>query len=90
MVATARLEVRVRPADKARLERAAALEQVPVSEFVRSAVEDRTERVLMEHESRTVVPAEFFDDLLAALDSAPTVNEALAAATQRARALSTG
>jgi uncharacterized protein (DUF1778 family) len=90
MVATARLEVRVRPADKARLERAAALAQVPVSEFVRSAVEDRTERVLMEHESRTVVPAEFFDDLLAALDSPPTVNEALAAATQRARALSTG
>ena len=64
MVSTARLEVRVRPADKARLERAAALEQVPVSEFVRSAVEDRTERVLHEHESQTVVPAEFFDDLL--------------------------
>lgn len=90
MAATARLEVRVRPADKARLERAAALEQVPVSEFVRSAVEDRTERVLLEHESRTVVPAEFFDDLLAALDSPPTVNEALAAAAQRARALTTG
>ena len=90
MVSTARLEVRVRPADKARLERAAALEQVPVSEFVRSAVEDRTERVLMEHESRTVVPAEFFVDLLAALDSPPTVNEALAVAAQRARALTTG
>jgi uncharacterized protein (DUF1778 family) len=90
MVSTARLEVRVRPADKARLERAAALEQVPVSEFVRSAVEDRTERVLNEHESRTVVPAEFFDDLLSALDDPSAANEALSTAARRARALATG
>ena len=41
MAATARLEVRVRPDTKARLERAAALTQVPVSDFVRSAAEDR-------------------------------------------------
>jgi uncharacterized protein (DUF1778 family) len=90
MASNARLEVRVRPADKARLERAAALEQVPVSDFVRSAVEDRTERVLREHEGRTVVPAEFFDDLLSALDSPGTANSALSAAALRARELSAG
>jgi uncharacterized protein (DUF1778 family) len=90
MVSTARLEVRVRPTDKARLERAAALEQVPVSEFVRSAVEDRTERVLKEHESRTVVPTQFFDQLLAALDAPAAANTALAGAAIRARELATG
>jgi uncharacterized protein (DUF1778 family) len=90
MASTARLEVRIRPVDKARLERAAALEHVPVSEFVRSAVEDRTERVLMDHESRTAVPAQFFDDLLSALDSPGTANVALSVAAQRARDLSAG
>ena len=90
MAVSARLEVRVRPVDKARLERAAALAQVPVSEFVRSAVEERTERVLKEHESRTVVPAEFFDELLEALDSSGAPNAALARAAQRARDLGAG
>ena len=33
MAATARLELRVRPDTKSRLERAAALAQVPVSDF---------------------------------------------------------
>lgn len=46
MAATARLELRVRPDTKSRLERAAALAQVPVSDFVRSAAEDRAEQVL--------------------------------------------
>lgn len=38
--ATARLEVRMRRDSKARLERAADLLQVPLSDFVRSAAED--------------------------------------------------
>lgn len=90
MAVSARLEVRVRPVDKARLERAAALADVPVSEFVRSAVEERTDRVLKEHESRTVVPSEFFDELLAALDFSDAPNPALARAAQRARDLGAG
>lgn len=90
MAATARLEVRVRPDSKARLERAAALVQVPVSDFVRSAAEERAERVLAEHETRTVVPAEFYDELLAALEAPARPNPALSRAARRARDLISG
>jgi uncharacterized protein (DUF1778 family) len=78
MVATARLEVRVRPESKARIERAAALVHAPVSDFVRSAAEERAETL-------TRVPAEFFDDLLAALDAPAEPSSALARAARRAR-----
>lgn len=84
MVASARLEVRVRPDSKARLERAAELSQVPLSDFVRSAAEARAEQVLAEYESTTRVPAEFFDELLAALDAPARPNAALTAAARRA------
>jgi uncharacterized protein (DUF1778 family) len=57
MVASARLEVRVRPDSKARLERAAELSQVPLSDFVRSAAEQRADEVLAEHDATTLVPA---------------------------------
>ncbi len=90
MAATARLEVRVRPDSKARLERAAALTQVPVSEFVRSAAEQRAEQVLAEHDTQTVVPAEFYDELLAALDASARPNAALSRAAHRARELVIG
>ena len=87
MPATARLEVRVRPDSKARLERAAALVQVPVSDFVRSAAEDRAEEVLREHDTQTSVPDGFFADLLTALDAPAQPNEALTRAARRARGL---
>jgi len=90
MAATARLEVRVRPDSKSRLERAAALVQVPLSDFVRSAAEDRAEQVLREHDTQTIVPAEFFDELLTALDSPAQSNQALSRAAQHARHLATG
>ncbi len=84
-VASARLEFRIRPERKTIIERAAELVREPVGEFVRSAAEEKTDRVIREHESTTVVPPEFFDDLLAALDTAPTPNARLARAAQRAR-----
>lgn len=87
MAATARFEIRVRPDTKARLERAAALVQVPVSDFVRSAAEDRAEQILREHDTQTRVPADFFDDLLTALDAPAQPNAALARAALRARGL---
>ena len=83
--ASARLEVRVRRDSKARLERAADLMQVPLSDFVRSAAEDRADQVLREHEKQTKVPAEFFDELLSALDAPARLNKALARAAKRAR-----
>ncbi|HEX3826449.1 MAG TPA: DUF1778 domain-containing protein [Sporichthyaceae bacterium] len=83
--ASARLEFRVRPASKSRIEAAAALVNEPVSEFARGAAEEKAERILREHEATTTVPAEFFDELLAALDAPPTANANLAAAARRAR-----
>ena len=83
MAATTRLDVRLQPASKDRLERAAELTNVPVSDFVRSAVEERVEQVLRDHDVQTTVPADFFDDLLAALDAPAEANAALARAAQR-------
>ena len=85
MTATARLEVRVRPESKARIALAADLLNVPVSDFVRSAAEDRAEQILREHEAQTRIPAAFFDDLLAALDDSAHPNAALRRAARRAR-----
>jgi uncharacterized protein (DUF1778 family) len=87
MSATARLEVRVRPEVKERIEHAAELAQVPVSDFVRTAAEERADRVLAEHLTQSRVPAAFFDELLEALDAEPQPNPALAAAAARARTL---
>ncbi len=56
MTASARLEVRVRPDSKTRLERAAGIERVPLSDFVRSAAEARADEVLREHDATTRVP----------------------------------
>ena len=83
--ASARLEFRVRPERKSRIERAAELVHEPVSEFARTAAEEKAERVIREHEATTTVPAEFFDDLLDALDAAPRANAALARAARQAR-----
>jgi uncharacterized protein (DUF1778 family) len=85
MTATARLELRVRPDSKARLEHAAELLDLPLSDFVRGAAEDRADRVLAEHQQRTSVPAGFFDDLLSALDEPARANPALKRAAKRAR-----
>ena len=61
----------------------------PVSDFVRSAAEDRAERVIREHDTQTTVPATFFEDLLAALDAPGPSNDALTRAAQRARRIVT-
>ncbi len=84
MAATARLEVRVRPDSKARLEQAAELVQVPLSDFVRTAAEDRAEAVLREHQATTKVPAEFFDQLWTALSQPAKPNAAMSKAARRA------
>lgn len=85
MAATARMDLRVRPETKATIERAAALLGEPVSEFVRTTVEQRAAQIVAEHEVRTRVPAAFFDELLAALETPPAPAPALVRAAQRAR-----
>jgi len=84
MAVTGRLEVRVRPEAKLRIERAAALVRVPVSEFVREAVEARADRVVADHEISTPVPWSFYDDLLGALDAPAAPSPALTRAARRA------
>ena len=83
--ATARLEFRVSPEDKARIERAAEISGEPVTSFARTAAEEKAERVLREHSATTTVPAEFFDDLIAALDGPARSNAGLRKAAAKLR-----
>lgn len=83
--ATARLEFRVTPDGKSRIERAAELTGEQPTAFARAAAEERADRVLREHEATTTVPSQFFDDLLAALDAPAQPNAALTDAFLRAR-----
>jgi uncharacterized protein (DUF1778 family) len=46
MVSTARLEFRLAGESKARMERAAEIARVPLSDFVRAAAEERTDQIL--------------------------------------------
>lgn len=84
-VGSARLEFRLRPDRKSLIERAADLVHEPVSEFARSAAEEKAQRVIDEYEATTTVPPEFFEDLLAALDAPAKPNPALKRAAKRAR-----
>ena len=87
MVSTARLEFRLAGESKARMERAAEIARVPLSDFVRAAAEDRTDQILREHDATVTVPSAFFDELLEALDAPPIASEKLAAAFKRSRGL---
>jgi uncharacterized protein (DUF1778 family) len=86
--AVSRLEFRIRPEAKQRIQRAADLVAVPVGDFVRSAAEARAEEVIQSH-AATVVPADFFDALLEALDRPVQPSPALERAARRRAALVT-
>jgi uncharacterized protein (DUF1778 family) len=83
--ASTRLEFRIRSDTKRRIEHAASLVGESVSDFARSASEQRAEQVLLENDAVTLVPADFFDELMDALDAEPQPNAALAYAAGRAR-----
>jgi len=83
--ATARLEFRVSPQEKTRIERAAELSGEQVSSFARTAAEEKADRILREYEATTTVPAEFFDDLIAAFDAPAKPNPALRRAAKKLR-----
>jgi len=74
------LNLRVTDRQRTVYERAAALEGVSVSALVTSAADARADELLHAHASMTV-PADVFDDLLAALDRpaalAPPLEKAL-------------
>ena len=77
-----RLEFRVPPELKTRIQHAADLLEIPVSDFVRSAAEFQAEQVLRERAS-TVVPQDFFEALISALDEPPRPSDALKRAARR-------
>jgi len=83
--ASTRFEFRVRPEAKQQIEHAASLVHESVSDFVRAAAEQRADEVLLDYHVVTVVPADFFDRLLSALDEPPQANAALERAGVRAR-----
>jgi uncharacterized protein (DUF1778 family) len=82
---TDRIEARVEPERAERIRYAAELEDTSVSAFVIEAAADRAEQVIAENRE-TVVPADFFDSLLEALDSTSPVPR-LEKAAARARDL---
>lgn len=83
MTRAERIELRVTADDKSVIAQAAALEQVTTTEFVRTAVLDRV-RLVRARADRTLMPAEQFDALIAALDEPDDV-PALARAFTRER-----
>ena len=77
-----RLEARVSPEQRARLELAAGLAGVAVSAFVIDAAVERADELVAAQMS-TAVPADYFDRLVAALDE-PERAPGLAKAARRA------
>ncbi len=86
---TDRLEARIAPDDADKIRKAAALSGASASAFMVDAAVDRAERVLR-RESETVVSAEYFDRLLAALDEPPEVMSRLQRAARQFERLATG
>ena len=80
---TERIEARVAPRDRARIDRAAALEGQSVSAFMVAAAAEKAEQVITAR-TTTAAPAEYFDRLLAAIDRADRAPR-LARAARRAR-----
>ena len=79
-----RVEARLSPEQRDRIGRAAAFTGESMSAFIVSAAVQRADDIIAEHSS-TVVPSDYFDELLAALDEAPEASPRLAAAAKRAR-----
>lgn len=82
-VKTDRLETRLSPDERARIERAASTAGVSMSAFMVGAAVDRAEEIIAAA-TTTVVPANYFDGLLAALDE-PEAAPHLARAAKRSR-----
>jgi uncharacterized protein (DUF1778 family) len=83
--ANARLEYRVTSAARALIERAAEIAGMPPTSFARMAAEERAAQIVREHDATMVVPPEYFDNLLAALDAPAQPNAKLAAAFAQVR-----
>lgn len=79
---TDRIEARLVPEIAEKIKQAAAITGTSASAFMVDAAADRAERILRTWRE-TVVPSEYFDQLLEALDEPPKVIPALAKAAER-------
>jgi uncharacterized protein (DUF1778 family) len=82
-----RLEARLTPTQRKQIEQAAALAGESVSSFVVLAALDRAD-VLVAEQASTIVPATYFDQLVASLDEpggSPRLSRAVREATRRRR-----
>lgn len=82
-VKTDRLEARLSPDERKRIEQAAATAGLSVSAFVVEVAVERADEIIAAA-TTTDVPADYFDDLLAALDEADAAPR-LAKAAKRSR-----
>jgi uncharacterized protein (DUF1778 family) len=82
-VKTDRLEARLSPDERERIEQAASTAGLSVSAFVVEVAVERADQIIAAS-TTTVVPADYFDDLLAALDEAGEASR-LAEAAKRSR-----
>jgi len=83
-VRTDRVEARVSPDQRERIERAASFSGESMSAFMVAAAVQRADDVIAE-QSATVVSPDYFELLLAALDEPAEKSPRLAAAAKRAR-----
>lgn len=79
--ATDRLTRRVRPEVRQRLEEAARAAGQPFTDFVLGAAQDRADELLT---ARTVVPPDYFDQLIDALTASAEPSRPLRRAAERA------
>ena len=79
-----RVEARIEPGRAARIRYASRLLHVSMSAFMADAAVERAEQVITDR-AYTLVPDDYFEDLLAALDEPPAPIEVLVAAAERTR-----
>ena len=83
-VKTDRVEARLSPEQRSRIELAADFAGESMSSFIVIAAVDRADELIAAQTS-TVVPSDYFDQLLAALDEPAETSPRLTAAAKRAR-----
>ncbi len=83
-VKTERVEARLSPDQRSRIEQAAEFAGESMSAFMVSAAVERADE-LIAAQTATVVPSDYFDQLLAALDEPAEPSPRLAASAKRAR-----
>ena len=82
MTRSARFEFRVDPDSKTEIEKAAAVAGESASDFARRAAVERAQAILRQQHV-IVVPAEYFDTLMAELNAPIQGNERVRAAVRR-------